>query len=196
MLGLHYETPPQWASSVLARPADLLLDHVFCERKAAAMAQHTLRVYGKRFPVLNQLMTDLANEELEHAEQVERFLKDFVRPDSSKGGNPYAQGLRKLWQVQGRDSFLDTLLVCSLIEARSAERFKLLADHARGTPLGGFYEDLYASEVNHYTLFVQLGTDFFGEEPTRKRLDEMRAAEATLIQSLTPGPRVHSGFGV
>ncbi|HYG73787.1 MAG TPA: tRNA isopentenyl-2-thiomethyl-A-37 hydroxylase MiaE [Planctomycetota bacterium] len=191
MLGLLYETPPDWAKRVLADPGALMLDHLFCERKAAAMALHTLRCHGPRFPKLKQLMKDLAAEEMQHAEQCEAFLKDMPRPFPILGGNKYAQGLRKLWQVKGRDTFLDMLLVCSLIEARSAERFKLLADEARGSTLGNFYSDLYASEVNHYKLFVELGTDFFGEEATQKRLHEMRIAEAELIQSLPAGVRIH-----
>ena len=192
MLGLLYETPPEWAGRVLSEPADLLLDHLFCEKKAAAMALHTLRCHGKRFPALKPLMTELAAEEMAHAAQVEQILKNYTRPEPRKGGNRYAQGLRKLWQQgEGRDTFLDILLVCSLIEARSAERFRLLADHARGTTFGNFYEDLYASEVNHFALFVGLATDFYDEEPASKRLHEMRVAEAALIQSLPPGPRIH-----
>lgn len=190
-LGLHYSTPREWADRVLGDPGPLLLDHLFAEKKAAAMALHTLKVHGKRFPILKDLMNDLAAEEFEHADRVERILKDYPQPLPEKGGNRYAQGLRKLWQVRGRDNFLDMLLVCGLIEARSAERFKLLADHARGTPLGSFYEDLFASEVNHYLLFSNLGADFFGEELTTSRLEEMRVVEAELIQSLPPGPRIH-----
>ena len=191
MLGLLYQTPDDWAARVLSEPADLLLDHLFCERKAAAMALHTLRCHGARFPVLKKLMPPLAAEEIEHAEQVERLLKDYPRPMPRKGGNLYAQGLRKLWHASGRDTFLDMLLVCSLIEARSAERFRHLADHARGTPLGHFYEDLYASEVNHYTLFVGLGIDFYGEDAANARLNEMRITEAELIRSMPEGPRIH-----
>lgn len=190
-LGLHYHTPHEWADRVLATPGPLLLDHLFAEKKAAAMALHTLKVHGKRFPILKQLMTELANEEFEHADRVEQILKDYPKTEAEKGGNRYAQGLRKLWQVRGRDNFLDMLLVCGLIEARSAERFKLLADTARGTALGNFYEDLYASEVNHFRLFTELGVDFFGEEPATRRLEEMRAVEAALIQSMPPGPRIH-----
>ncbi|HLX64967.1 MAG TPA: tRNA isopentenyl-2-thiomethyl-A-37 hydroxylase MiaE [Planctomycetota bacterium] len=191
ILGLHYVTPPEWAQRVLSEPGPLLLDHLFAEKKAAAMALHTLKVHGKRFPVLKKLMTDLANEEFEHAERVEKLLKNYPKPEPQKGGNRYAQELRKLWQVRGRDNFLDMLLVCGLIEARSAERFRLLADTARGTELGNFYEDLYASEVNHYRLFSQLGADFFGEGLMHTRLEEMRAVEARVIQALPPGPRIH-----
>jgi tRNA-(ms[2]io[6]A)-hydroxylase len=191
-LGLHYTTPREWADRVLTEPGPLLLDHLFAERKAAAMALHTLKVHGKRFPILKPLMTDLAQEEFEHADRVEKILKNYPRPEDQKGGNPYAQELRKLWQVQGRDNFLDMLLVCGLIEARSAERFKLLADRARGSELGNFYEDLYASEVNHYLLFSGLGAGFFGEELMQSRLNEMRVVEAKLIQSLPRAPRIHS----
>ncbi len=192
MLGLIYETPTEWADQALAKPADLMLDHLFCERKAAAMALHTLRVQGKRFPKLKQLMQDLAAEEFEHAELCEKFLKEMrVNPAAQQGRTLYAQGLRKLWHVQGRDNFLDMLLVCSLIEARSAERFKLLADCAKASAFGNFYSDLYASEVNHYNLFVELGVEFFGEELTQRRLNEMRVAEAALIKSLPVGPRIH-----
>ena len=136
-------------------------------------------------------MQELADEEFQHARQVEVFMRQYPRAAPEPGGDKYAQGLRKLWNVRGRDNFLDMLLVCSLIEARSAERFRLLADCARGTTLGSFYEDLYASEVNHYLLFVGLSNDFFGEAPTLARLDEMRAAEAELIRSLPAGARMH-----
>ena len=38
MLGLRYDTPEGWASRALEEPGALLLDHLFCEQKAAAMA--------------------------------------------------------------------------------------------------------------------------------------------------------------
>jgi tRNA 2-(methylsulfanyl)-N6-isopentenyladenosine37 hydroxylase len=199
MLGLHYETPAAWAQGALCDPAALLLDHLFCERKAAAMALHTQRCFAQRFPKLKQSMAELAAEEFEHAERCEKFIHELgpearaslARPMS---GNKYAQGLRALWKNTHHDMFMDQLLVSSLIEARSAERFRLLADAAKGTTLGNFYEDLYASEVNHYVLFVGLSADFFGPDRTESRLEQMRADEARLIQSLPPGVRVHSGF--
>jgi len=196
MLGLHYETPAAWAQLALQNPSELMLDHLFCERKAAAMAMHTIRVNGPRFPKLKQLMKNLADEEFEHAGRCEKFLAEMKRPPQTRGGNVYALQLRKLWDVRGRDQFLDMLLVSSLIEARSAERFKLLADAARGNELGNFYSDLYASEVNHYRLFVSLGVEIYGEEMTLKRLEEMRAVEAQIIQTLPNGSRIHSGFHV
>ncbi|MCZ7647503.1 MAG: hypothetical protein M5U26_19975 [Planctomycetota bacterium] len=194
MLGLHYRTPRAWARQVLSDPPQFLLDHYFCELKAAAMARRTLRIHGKRRPGLKPLLNALADEELEHAAQVERLIKEkYPWPKAPKGGNAYAQGLRRLASLEGHGSFLDMLLVCSLIEARSAERFRLLADELRGQALGGFYEDLYASEVNHYTLFVRLGVDFFGEEQALRRLEELRIGEANLIRGLPALPRMHYG---
>lgn len=197
MLGLHYATPAAWAQAALADPPALLLDHYFCELKAAAMARRTLRVHGKRHPALKKLMHDLAAEEMEHAERCERFIKELtpVWPAAKKGGNPYAQGLRRLADASGHGAFLDMLLVCSLIEARSAERFKLLADATNGSTMGNFYADLYASEVNHYKLFVALGVDVAGEEATLARLERLRSGEAALIRALPQGPAVHSGYG-
>ena len=191
LLGLHYTTPASWAERVLADPGALLLDHLFCERKAAAMALHTMRAHGKRFPTLNKLMPDLANEEYEHAAQCERMLKNYPPAQPPDGGSAYAQGLRKLTQTRGRDTFMDMLLVCGVIESRSAERFRLLADRARGTTLGGFYEDLYASEVNHYLLFTNLASEFYSPERAQSRLHEIRVEESRLIQALPPGPRLH-----
>jgi len=191
MLGLQYDTPTFWAERVLAEPGALLLDHLFCERKAAAMALHTMRCHGQRFPILKKLMPPLADEEFQHAAHVEAILKNYPAAPTPDGGSRYAQGLRKLTQVRGRDTFLDMLLVCGTIEARSAERFKLLADCARGTELGRFYEDLYAAEVNHYLLFTELATNFYGEPKAQTHLHAIRAAEAELIQSLPPGVRLH-----
>ncbi len=194
MLGLHYQTPPAWAQQVLADPAALLLDHYFCELKAAAMAHRTLRVHGSKVPALKKLMTDLANEEMEHARQVEREIRArYLWPAAPKGGSAYVQGLRKAAAQEGNGNFLDMLLVCSLIEARSAERFRLLADELKGQALSGFYEDLYASEVNHYVLFVDLAVGQYGEARATSRLETLRAAEGQLVAGLPPLARMHYG---
>ena len=193
MLELKFETPDDWASMALENPGELLLDHLFCERKAAAMALSLLGSHGAEHPRLDKLMHDLAEEENDHAAQVERFLKAYPDVRREKGGNEYARALRRHIGVDGNNDYLDLLLVCGLIEARSAERFRLLAKEARGSPLGGFYEDLYASEVNHYLLFLALGVDTAGEPRTAERLEELRTFEAGLIRSLRCGSRIHSG---
>ena len=192
MLGLRYDTPEGWASRALEEPGALLLDHLFCEQKAAAMAMAIARRHGEGKPSLVKLMEELAAEEEEHFDQVEKLLEDYPPATQPRGGNPYAIGLRRVLHKAGRASFLDKLIVCSLIEARSAERFQLLAKELRGSTLGNFYEDLYASEVGHYRLFVELGVDHAGENRTLERLEELREFEGRLIASLPPGPQIHS----
>ncbi len=192
MLGLHWDTPPDWAAQALADPAPLLLDHLFCERKAAATAIVLLKRHGERLPRLEKVLRDLAAEELAHADRVTAFLQEYPLPKKpDKGGNRYAQGLRRLCRTKRDDNLVDMLLVASLIEARSAERFRLLADHAGGSALGNFYADLYAAEVGHFKLFLDIAMDFQGEERAGARLEEMRRAEAEIIRALPSGPRIH-----
>ena len=52
MLGLRYDTPEGWASRALEEPGALLLDHLFCEQKAAAMAMAIARRHGEEKPSL------------------------------------------------------------------------------------------------------------------------------------------------
>ena len=155
------------------------------------MAQRNIKVHGKKYPKIKSLMEDLAREELEHADQCTQLLKEMNLECRFIPTNLYAKGLRDLAHNSGTGSFMDQLLVCSLIEARSAERFRLLADAANGTTLGNFYADLYASEVGHYVLFVKLSAEQFGTEPTLKRLEFLRKGEASLIRNLPHGPRIH-----
>jgi tRNA-(ms[2]io[6]A)-hydroxylase len=194
MLGLKFETPDDWASKALENPGALLLDHLFCERKAAAMAISLLKSHRDAHPSLEKLMHELAAEENDHAAQVERLLKRYPDVRQEKGGNEYAQALRRHIHTDGNNDYLDMLIVCSLIEARSAERFQLLANETRGSSLGTFYEDLYASEVSHFLLFVELGVDAAGESKTLERLNALRTFEAELIRSLPAGSRIHSGL--
>ena len=65
----------------------------------------------------------------------------------------YAQQLRALLRTAEPGRKLDLLLVGALIEARSAERFSLLAPRLPA-PLARFYGDLGTSEARHFELYV------------------------------------------
>ncbi len=73
---------------------------------------------------------------------------------------------------------LDRLLISALIEARSCERFALLADGLDSAELRGFYRGLMESEARHYRLFCRLAEQRFGFEATRARLATLAAREA------------------
>ncbi len=87
---------------------------------------------------------------------------------------------------------IDRLLVASLIEARSCERFALLRDHVADRALADFYGSLFESEARHHSTYVQLACHFAPEAEVRARLEALSAAEATIVCDGDPLPRMHS----
>jgi len=191
MLHLRYETPAAWTEAALADKHALLLDHRFCEGKAAAMARAFIRRYGDQYPCLVPLMRDLAAEEDQHIVLCDGFLKEWNAPLGPHHGNPYVTELRRQVHSKGGGRVLDQVLMAGMIEARSAERFKLLAVRCRGETLGRFYEDLFASEARHHVLFCQLAVDLFGEERALGRLDEIAQIEAEIMRARPWGSHIH-----
>lgn len=190
MLHLKHRTPPEWAARALEDRAALLLDHRFCEAKAAAMANALAKRHGAKHPSLVPLMRALAAEEDDHTRQCDRLLAELGSPRTPHHGNPYVTEVRAVGHAAG-GSFLEHLLVAGTIEARSCERFRLLADHCRGTPLGTFYEDLFASEARHHALFVTLAIELFGEKRALARLETITRAEAKIIAARPWGSYIH-----
>ena len=88
---------------------------------------------------------------------------------------------------------VDRLMISALIEARSCERFKLLADACEDREMKKLYQDLWASEHGHYRTFIQLAEQILPQEVVSAQWDQMLDAEATLIARQAPGPRMHGG---
>src|SRR5206468_1959136 len=79
--------------------------------------------------------------------------------------NPYAASLHRLVRAgDARAEILDRLLVCSLIEARSCERFEVLAAACDDEGLRSLYRGLAASERGHHRVFVGLAARVAGED--------------------------------
>jgi tRNA-(ms[2]io[6]A)-hydroxylase len=108
--------------------------------------------------------------------------------------NPYANALRQLVRKGETAETIDRLFVSALIEARSCERFSVLASAARDTELSRFYESLFASELGHYTVFVKLARKIAPDQVVDVRWGEMLEAEARILAVQEPGPRIHSGW--
>lgn len=88
--------------------------------------------------------------------------------------------------------FLDRLLFCALIEARSCERFKLLSEQINDQSLRKFYHELMISEAGHYRNFIDLAEEYLPAETVRRRWKELLAAEAHILQTLElRGDRMH-----
>jgi tRNA-(ms[2]io[6]A)-hydroxylase len=86
---------------------------------------------------------------------------------------------------------LDLLLIGALIEARSCERFRLLAPRLP-QPLAGFYAQLEQSEARHFELYIGLSRDR-APETWRARLGVLAAREAELATAPDEEFRFHSG---
>ncbi len=191
MLGLLKPTDPTWVDAARADLPRLLVDHAHCELKAA---QSALSIVGRNagtHPELVKPLLSLAREETKHfhdvlAEAEARGIR--VHPPEP---DRYVAGLLRAAKRDSRSPLLDRLIVSALIEARSCERFKLLAEGLEEPELTTFYRELMASEARHYRLFVSLAERIFGTETTRERLEAMAEREAEVVGELSLGPTVH-----
>src|SRR5688500_2093970 len=148
-LPLRYATPASWAAVVLASPLELLNDHAHLEKKAASNALELLNRWPEPSPPENWVaaMTAVARDEVEHLAVVTRLLARRGGRLTKQHSNPYAAGLRRLVrQGEGPAELVDRLMVSALIEARSCERFKLLAEaFDDDAELKRLYRGLWAS---------------------------------------------------
>lgn len=197
MLCLTHATDPRWAQIALADLDVVLADHAHCEMKAAANALSLATRWPASFAVARAL-TAVAEEELRHFREVLALLEArgvaLGRPEI----DVYAAELRRAAQSSAEKtphgSLAERLLVGALIEARSCERFRLLADAlgARRDPLAPFYEELFACEARHYTTMVDLAVEVRGDEVhVRERLAALARVEGEIASRLGVRPTMH-----
>lgn len=182
--------PAWWLPKVRNRLYEVLVDHAHLERKAATTALN-LEKYHELFPVVREL-NEIAIEELQHFEQVLNLL--------SERGIPFGQPLRSPWisammaavRKGRREQVIDHLVVCSLIEGRSCEKFQILAEGVRDLDAGlaDFYAGLVESEGNHYATYLIMARHIDAEE-TGRRLDAFLDLDARLIGEPHDLPILH-----
>ncbi len=180
-----------WVDQAIAHMDEILLDHAQCERKAAAVAIQLMAQYPAK-PGLVKALTAIAQEELEHFEQVNRWLAERGVKLRAPKAPPYGGRLRSQIRRKDPERLLDSLLVAGLIEARSHERLGLLGQYCPDPKLAKFYRGLMASEARHYGVYWVLAEREFGRETVQQRLDELATLESETLAKLHPHPRVHS----
>ncbi len=189
---IQQPTQRAWLDQALGNLDLLLLDHAHCERKAAGVALQLIFRYPAHALLVRQL-TELAREELEHAQRVDTWLEKRAIPLAPLPAPPYASGLKALVRRPEPEQLLDSLLVAALIEARSHERLALLAQHCPDPELAHFYGDLVASEARHYGLYWLLAKNYAPDpQAVDQRLAVLAYAESNLLAVLHPQPRMHS----
>jgi tRNA-(ms[2]io[6]A)-hydroxylase len=191
-LCLATTSDPAWPEVAIARLDETMLDHAWCEKKAAATGMAMVSRYPED-PELVRQMIDLAREEWEHFERVHRLLVARGIPFAREQRDPYVNALIDHCRPNEPERYLDRMLVAAFVEARSCERFALLAKGIgeRDPELAAFYGELFVSEARHYTTFVELAYKRVPREVVRARLAEFSRFEAELIRRLPVAPRMH-----
>jgi len=185
-------TPQGWVDAAAAPDAlpTLLVDHANCEKKAASTALAMLFRY-EAHEALSERLSRLAREELRHFEQVRQLMRArgiaWRRVPASRYGAGLAAAARKA--EPGR--LVDRLIVGAFIEARSCERFALLAPRL-DPELGRFYAGLLASEARHFRHYLELARGF-DSRGVAARVAAIRDAENALATSPDTELRFHSG---
>ena len=87
--------------------------------------------------------------------------------------------------------FLDRLLFCALIEARSCERFRVLSQNIKDKELSEFYHELMISEAGHYTMYIKLAKQYCNPEEVDKRWQEFLQYEAEIISKYGTRETIH-----
>lgn len=188
---LAWATPPEWVAAVATDTLSLLSDHAHCELKAASSAQALIAKNTQRPELIAELLS-IAQEELEHFGRVVRIIESRGGKLAPVSGNRYAGELLRRGALGKSPHLLDRLLVAALIEARSLERFRLLADHLPDPELRALYSDLLNSEASHRAFFLDAAQSYHPKQ-FDSELERFAELEAEVISALPFAHLVHSG---
>ncbi|MFT5206620.1 MAG: tRNA-(ms[2]io[6]A)-hydroxylase [Candidatus Omnitrophota bacterium] len=188
---LGYKTNPDWTQIILDNFDIFLADHADCERKASAMAMNFVAKCPDKIQMIKPLI-NLALEELRHFKQVYEIMSDRgIALNVKMHDDPYINKLLALCKSTSRERLLDRLIVASLVEARGAERFGILADALTDIFLKEFYYNLFVAEQKHGQVFIKLAGMHYSELEINPRLSFFIEQEASIIQSLEWRPSLH-----
>jgi tRNA-(ms[2]io[6]A)-hydroxylase len=191
MLCLQTATNPAWIDVAAANMIPLMIDHAHCEKKAAANAMNMILRYSDRDALVREMIT-VMEEELAHFKLMVSELAARGVSIGKDAGNSYAQQLSQHIRKPEPHRFLDSLIVDGFIEARSCERFTLLAQcDAIPEDVRGIYFSLMASEEGHYESFTNLANLYFPRDVVEQRVQEFGVLEADIVRNLTNKPTMH-----
>lgn len=192
MLGLKLPTDPRWANIASKNIEEILIDHAWCEQKAASTAISLIINYPE-YPELVEEMIALTEEEMSHFKMVHDKLTERGYTLGWHRKDIYVTELMKFFPKGGsrKDQLIHRLLYAGLIEARSCERFKLLSEQLEDKELKLFYKKLMISEANHYTMFLNFARKYGNPEEVNKKWQDLLAYEAKIIQSFSDGESIH-----
>ena len=192
MLGLQLPTDPRWVDIVEKNIEEILVDHAYCEQKAASTAISFIIDFPEKTELV-QAMIDLVAEEMSHFKMVHDLLIERGFALGRERKDEYVNRLMQFFPKGGsrEDHLVHKLLYAALIEARSCERFRLLSEKLEDKQLARFYKKLMISEANHYTMFLQFARTYGGREKTDQKWKALLAFEGELIKSFGTKETMH-----
>ena len=192
VFSLLQASEPGWIEAARAATETILIDHAHCEKKAASTALGFIFRYPERRELAGA-MSRVAREELVHFERVMGELEERGIELRKMTPSPYGAELYKNVRSWQPAKLVDELLVSALIEARSCERFSLLAEHLEDRGLAELYEELGVAERRHAALYVELACKVVARAEVEERLSILAAREAAIIVAPGAPLRLHAG---
>jgi tRNA-(ms[2]io[6]A)-hydroxylase len=193
VLGLELPTDPRWVNIAQKNIEEILVDHAYCEQKAASSGISIIVQYPEKERLV-EVLTAIVAEEWSHFERVLLELRKRGMKLGKQRRDEYVIKLNTII-IQGgsRDhQVVEKLLINALIEARSCERFRLLWKEISDPGLSEFYYELMVSEAGHYKTFLLLAKEFMDPEVVEARWREILVAEAEIVKHLeVRGDRMH-----
>uniref|UniRef100_A0AA49GR55 tRNA-(Ms[2]io[6]A)-hydroxylase n=1 Tax=Roseihalotalea indica TaxID=2867963 RepID=A0AA49GR55_9BACT len=185
ILKLQLPTDPRWVSLIDENLEDVLVDHAYCEQKAASSCISLIVQFPDRQKLVD-VLSPIVAEEWEHFQRVLEQIRKRGFTMGRKRTDEYVVQLSKHERKGGRieRQLMDKLLINAMIEARSCERFKILWKNLSDEELKAFYYDLMASEAGHYVTFIKLAKEYMPEEVVKARWAELLEIEANIIQNM------------
>ncbi len=186
VLGLTLPTDPRWVNIAEMNLKEILVDHAYCEQKAASACISLIIQFPEKTEMVEQVVP-LVAEEWAHFERVLEKLKERGWSLGHARKDEYVEKISCLVLKGGsRDQLLsERLLINALIEARSCERFRLLWKEIGDKDLSLFYYDLMVSEAGHYKTFLKLACNYQPKVVIDRRWKEILSDEAEILKGLT-----------
>jgi len=193
VLGLELPTDPRWVNIAAMNIREILIDHAWCEQKAASSCVSLIIQYPDHDKLV-EMLTPIVTEEWNHFERVVNELRKrgFSLGPSRK--DEYVERVLKILKTGGsrEEQLVEKLLMSALIEARSCERFRLLWKEISDKELSQLYYELMVSEAGHYKNFLSLAKEYMDADKVMERWKEILRNEAEIVKTLgVRGDRMH-----
>jgi tRNA 2-(methylsulfanyl)-N6-isopentenyladenosine37 hydroxylase len=191
--GLKLPTDPRWVNLAEKSIEEILTDHAYCEQKAASTNIGIIQLFPEHEELVEALIP-IVSEEWGHFKMVLEELKKRNLKLGRQRKDEYVGAILQFSRKGGsrEDLLLEKLLISALIEARSAERFRLLSTEINDEGLRKFYKKLMVSEAGHFRLFLDLALKYIPKEKVLKRWEEYLEKEKDILHQIElRGDRMH-----